>query len=379
MKILIVMGGFFPGQKFGGPPVSVENFCTLMDDCECYIVTRNHDMGETEPYQNIDTGWNDRGNCKVLYLSDREYKRKKYEEIIREICPDVLYLQGLFQSCIIPCLRLAKKYKIPVMLAPRGELCAGAFKKKYKKIPYITVLKIFGLLRNVHFQSTSDEETQAIQNFLSVDEKRIRFLTNIPSIPKENKLEVQKEPGVAKFVFLSRIVSKKNLSFALKCFEGIQGNVVFDIYGTIEDKNYWNKCEQIINMFPKNIKVEYKGNVVHEQVHKIFSAYDAFLFPTQSENFGHVIAEALSIGCPVIVSDQVPWTDVEAFGAGWSIPLNDMCKYREVIQKILSINTEEKKHMSQNAEQYFSLKVNLPQLKHDYRVAFDNTKTADDG
>ena len=26
MKILIVMGGFFPGQKYGGPPVSVNNF-----------------------------------------------------------------------------------------------------------------------------------------------------------------------------------------------------------------------------------------------------------------------------------------------------------------------------------------------------------------
>lgn len=32
MKILIVMGGFFPGQKYGGPPVSVDIFCSLLKD-----------------------------------------------------------------------------------------------------------------------------------------------------------------------------------------------------------------------------------------------------------------------------------------------------------------------------------------------------------
>ena len=54
MKILIIMGGFFPGKKYGGPPVSVDNFCSLIkEDADCYIVTHNHDMGEEEPYQDI--------------------------------------------------------------------------------------------------------------------------------------------------------------------------------------------------------------------------------------------------------------------------------------------------------------------------------------
>ena len=43
MRILIIMGGFFPGKKYGGPPVSVDNFCTLMNE-ECFIVTTNHDL-----------------------------------------------------------------------------------------------------------------------------------------------------------------------------------------------------------------------------------------------------------------------------------------------------------------------------------------------
>ena len=123
------MGGFFPGKKFGGPPVSVNNFCSFMEEHDCYIVTRNHDMGSNEKYSGINNGWNERINCKVLYLNDKEYKYTKFKEVIEEINPDIIYLQGLFQSCIIPCLFLAKKHKIPLILAPRGELCEGAMKK----------------------------------------------------------------------------------------------------------------------------------------------------------------------------------------------------------------------------------------------------------
>ena len=51
------MEGFFPGKKYGGPPVSVLNFCRLMKEYSCYIVTKNHDLGETVPYL-VNNGWN---------------------------------------------------------------------------------------------------------------------------------------------------------------------------------------------------------------------------------------------------------------------------------------------------------------------------------
>lgn len=48
----------------------------------------------------------------------------------------------------------------------------------------------------------------------------------------------------------------------------------------------------------------------------IFSQATAFLFPTLGENFGHVIAEALSVGCPVFVTANTPWTELIQRGAG---------------------------------------------------------------
>ena len=372
MKILIVMSGFFPGQKYGGPPVSVDNFCTLMKEHDCYIVTRNHDMGESTPYSNVTSGWNDRGNCKVQYLTDKEYGYKKYEDVIKEIHPDIIYLQGLFQYCVIPCLFLAKKYNTPVLLAPRGELCTGAFKKRYKKIPYIIFLKMFGLLKNVKFQSTSEEETDGIMKRLSVEKERIYFLSNIPSIPANKTFKTEKKSGEASFIFLSRIVPKKNLLSAINYMAEIKGKVQFDIYGALEDPAYWEECQKRISQLPDNIKVEYKGLVSHDQVHDTFRKYDAFLFPTLSENYGHVIAEVMSVGCPVIISDQVPWVDVEAHKAGWALPLEQPEMFIKAIQCIVDSDCNEETLLRENSIRYFDLKLQIIELRKTYQKALDS-------
>lgn len=370
MKILIVMEGFFPGQKYGGPPVSVDNLCTLMNEHECYIVTCNHDMGESKVYSDIKTGWNKRKNCEVLYLSDEEYEYKRFEKVIRELQPDIIYLQGLFQKCIIPCLMLAKKNNVPVMLAPRGELCAGAFKKKYKKIPYIVFLKLFGLLKNVYFQSTSDEETLAIEHFLTAKKEKVFLLNNVPSIPENKNLDSNKKSGQANFIFLSRIVPKKNLLAAINYMASVKGNVRFDIYGALEDENYWEECKARIAQLPQNIKVEYKGLINHDQVHDTFRKYDAFIFPTYSENFGHVIAESLMVGCPIIISDQTPWTDVSKVKGGWSIPLDNSEQYIQAIQEVIDADKDTELIFRKNILDYIEKKMNLKALQENYNECF---------
>lgn len=370
MKILIVMAGFFPGKEYGGPPVSVDNFCSLMRE-DCFIVTRNHDKGDNTAYEGIESGvWVKRDNCSVMYLPDEKYNKNTFEQVIKDLNPDILYLQGLFQQCVLPCLQLAKKYSIRVLLAPRGELCAGAFKKKYKKIPYIAYLKVMGLIRNVEFQSTSDEETEAIQKILKADENRVHFLTNIPSIPKKEYERTEKESGKGKFVFLSRIHPKKNLISAIRCFNGVKGNVTFDIYGPIEDESYWKECQIEIEKLPKNVTVNYCGLVSHDEVHNVFSKYDAFLFPTFSENYGHVIAESLFVGTPVIISDQTPWTDINDYNAGFAVNLSDEAGFITAIQKIVDSTNGEMKKMIADSISYVKKKTDIEHIREKYTEAF---------
>ena len=48
-----------------------------------------------------------------------------------------------------------------------------------------------------------------------------------------------------------------------------------------------------------------------------------FLLPSHSENFGLVIAEALTAGLPVLTTDTTPWRSLAQHNAGWCVPWQD--------------------------------------------------------
>lgn len=340
-----------------------------MNDDECYVVAKNHDLGETESYKDIAPGWNDRGNCKVKYLSDSEYGKHGFATAMDEVKPDMLYLQSLFNGCTVPCLSCAKKRGIPVLLAPRGELCAGAMKKKYKKVPYIAYLRLAGLAKSLSFQSTSEDELGGIRKYFGAS-ARCFGLTNIPSMPAGEYVHPGKKPGEARLVFLSRIVPKKNLRQAVDALKGVKGKVCLDVYGPIEDCEYYNDCLAVARELPDSMTVSYKGTIAPGKSAAVFAGYDAFIFPTRSENYGHVIAEALSVGCPVVVSDQTPW-DFGGFPeAGSALPLGSIDLWERTIQSVVDADGKEMAHKRQAAADYFRSKTQFEKLKSDYLKAF---------
>ena len=97
-------------------------------------------------------------------------------------------------------------------------------------------------------------------------------------------------------VFLSRIVPMKNLLYAIEILnDSYIGSVEFNIYGLIEDREYWDKCEKAIAKLPSNIRCEYCGSVKPDESTSVFAENDVFLFPSRGENFGHVIFESLFV------------------------------------------------------------------------------------
>ncbi|MCG7851979.1 MAG: glycosyltransferase family 4 protein, partial [Methanosarcinaceae archaeon] len=150
----------------------------------------------------------------------------------------------------------------------------------------------------------------------------------------------EKAAGRFKIIFLSRISRNKNLDGALKILNGLKGQVRFDIYGPMEDRTYWSVCQKLISSLSENIEVRYFGSVAHDQVGTVMMEHDLFFLPTLGENFGHVILEALCAGCPVLISDQTPWRDLEEKGVGWDLPVERIEMFREVLQRCVDMNDE---------------------------------------
>lgn len=62
---------------------------------------------------------------------------------------------------------------------------------------------------------------------------------------------------------------------------------------------------------------EFVGPVEGQRKTELYRMAHLFVLPSFTENFGVVVAEALSYGLPVITSRGTPWADLESFGCGW--------------------------------------------------------------
>lgn len=342
MKVLLLTSFFLPGYKGGGPIKSITNLIKSTSERVNYkVIASDRDLGDELPYSDVAIGrWNIMDNYSVFYAEIGLIGLKQLYNLMSKKEYDVVYLNSFFsiRFSFIPLL-LAKIFNMPIVLAPRGELSEGALTlKKFKKKIYIKGFKNLGLTHGVVFQASSSFESIDIKKSLGYD-SNVFVAQNIASQEYANNIGF-KDDAVIKLVFISRITPKKNISYALDVLRNINCSVIFDIYGPQEDLVYWKTCEEIIKKLPRNVAVNYKGQLKPVEVVDTLSMYDLFFMPSRGENYGHVIAEALCAGLPILISDATPWRDLEDKGIGWDISLESPEKYSLAIEKAFLMSAE---------------------------------------
>lgn len=368
MNILTFVDYYLPGYKGGGPMRTLSNAASHFEGELCFkIVTLDRDFGDSEPYPGVETGiWNTVGDAEALYLPPGGRSFQTLRRLIASTDHDVLYLNSFFSPNftikVLVLRRLGLIPKVPVVLAPRGELAPGALALKsgsrldfLKKRLYLLFAKALGFYEDVYWQASSEHEAEHIRRQFGRAGGRIIIAPDVPiSLRKaQEPLQKSKKPsGQLRIVFLSRISRKKNLSEALKMLAGLRGDVEFHVYGPQEDPRYWRECVRLSEKLPPNIRVTYEGVVVQERVIEVLAGHDLFLLPTMDENFGHVILEALIAGCPVLISDQTPWNKLQTKGAGWTISLDYPQEFRSVMQQCIDMEEDDYEQWSLGARAY---------------------------
>ncbi|WP_349431858.1 glycosyltransferase [Methylomarinum sp. Ch1-1] len=379
MRVYVSVAFYLPGFKAGGPIKTIQNMVTQLDgDLEFWIVTRDRDLGDTEVYPSVQPNeWMELDSSKVLYLSPDHFNVKSFAKVINDANFDVLYLNSFFDVnfSIKPLIarRLGLIKPCPLVLAPRGEFSKGALAlKAFKKKLYINLANWFGLYTNITWQASSELEKIDILNALNVDPASIFIAKDLPE--KKSRVSNDQNNQVlseVRLVFLSRISPMKNLNFALRVLSNVKSSLIFDIYGPIEDENYWQSCLKWIDALPKYIKVNYCGAVNPAQVSHIFSHYDLFFFPTRGENYGHVIAESLSVGTPVLTSDQTPWLNLSDDNLGWDLPLESESLFIEKIEQVANMSRDARSIWRKQVMERASSRVNSDADVADNKALFE--------
>lgn len=380
-SIVTLTGAYLPGYKGGGPIRSIANVvCEIGEELDFKIVTLDRDLGEASPYQGVQEGeWVRVGLAEVMYQRPAWRGVLEMWMVLRSVeRGTVLYLNSFFARrfsmlAVWMCwLGLCRPRAI--VLAPRGEFSPGALViNRFRKRLYLGVVRVLGLYESVLWHASSDREERDILD--EFRDSNVVVAGNLPDKFSPHKFQERvKVPGFLRLCCVSRVARMKNLRSSFQLIAGLEGNVVFSIYGPMEDRAYWAECEEAITALPKNVRVEYRGEIGHEEVGRVFGESELFLLPTLGENYGHVICESLAAGCPVLISDRTPWRGLEELGVGWDLPLENPERWKEVLQRCVDMGEEEHRAMRERARAYAKEKMEDPAAveanRRLFRIAF---------
>lgn len=370
--VLVLVDWFKPGYKAGGPIRSCTNFAyALKNNFDIRVLTTDTDHGEQYPYDNIVSNeWNTNlgADIPVYYARKATLTLNQLKREIINANADYVYLNHLFSPkfVLFPLwLKFSRQLKSKIVLCPRGALYESALAvKPAKKKPFIALFRTLRIHKMITFHATNEREKKAILDFFPGS--HVVIADNLPESDQPEFVSCTKEPGILKCIFIARIVPIKNLLFLLQVLQKVKSQVMLTVAGPVENPEYWNDCEKIIQSLPGNIQVNYVGAISNDEVKKMIPTHHLFILPTQGENFGHSIFEAFLTGRPVLISDQTPWLQLANKKAGWDLPLNEPEKFTQTIDEMAAWEQHHFDEWASGAWQFARLFIENPASKKQY-------------
>lgn len=239
----------------------------------------------------------------------------------QESQPDIVHINGLWHLfCHFSALQ-SRSRKIPYIIQTHGMLSPWAlnwhpFRKNIASLLY----QKNDLRFASGFVATSMQEAQSIRDFGL--RQPIAIIPNGIVLPERSVFNFEESLGRLKnkkFLFLGRIHPVKGLENLLEAWAKVAiAGWALQIAGP-GDRNYLSSLVDRAKKLNIQHDVEFSGPVSDTNKPDLFSKTDFLVLPSFSENFGVVVAEALSYGLPVITTTGTPWENLHDHHSGWCV------------------------------------------------------------
>lgn len=161
--------------------------------------------------------------------------------------------------------------------------------------------------------------------------------------------------GKRVLLFLSRVHPKKGCDLLVRAFGEVYGqnpDVMLVIAGP-DQVNWIETLRSEAQAAGVADRIVWPGMLKGERKWGAFAAAEAFVLPSHQENFGIVVAEALSAGKPTLISDKVNiWREVIAAKAG-IVALDTQAGATQLLREWEGLGAEGREAMSQQARPCF--------------------------
>jgi glycosyltransferase involved in cell wall biosynthesis len=259
------------------------------------------------------------------------YRARKFRHALHRLLPatDILIAHGMWYAETIHGASMAHRARVPYVLRPAGMLDPWSLRQKPLK-------KMLGLrflygntLRNAAFiHATTQEEAHNIERIANRCRASVPieiipngiFLNDIDSPPipgcfYADHPELRHRPYIA---FLSRLHHKKRADLLLRAFRELSAKLPqLQLVIAGPDDGELANLLRLSTELQLTDRVHFIGPLYGPKKFEFFADAACFCLPSEQENFGVAVAEAMAAGVPVVVSDQVQiWPEIEQRRAG---------------------------------------------------------------
>ena len=329
LHILQVVPTYYPAVRYGGPIRSVHALSAA-------LVRRGHRVTvyTTSMDGAVDSDVPlgrpvDLDGVLVHYFPVRALRRlawspplaRKLQTSISEV--DLVHLHSIFLWPTYAAARIAHRHGVPYVMSPRGMLVRDVIRRKgrYVKSAWINLVERRSFAKAAAVHVTADVEAADVRD-MGLEFPEIFTVPNGVGWPDTHgDLDSGPFSSVPRpyALFLSRINRKKGLDRLIRAWPSVS-TLSLVIAGN-DDENYLPELVRLAEREGVAGRIRFVGPVADEHKWALYENAEMFILPSYSENFGNVVAEAMAMGCPVVVTPEVGLASLVAeVGAGIVTP-----------------------------------------------------------
>jgi glycosyltransferase involved in cell wall biosynthesis len=313
LRLLQVVPSYYPAVRYGGPIRTVHALCTG-------LVRRGHQVSvyttNIDGDRNLDVPLGtpvDMDGVLVHYFPVGPLRRLCWSpalagQLRRAVADfDLVHLHSVFLWPTYSAARAARRAGVPYVISPRGMLVRDVIraKSRFAKSAWIELVERRSLSQaaRVHVTTEIEEaeakalglrlpETFCVPNGVSWPSRHTPLGSGpFAHIPRPYAL------------FLSRINRKKGLDRLIRAWKWVP-QLPLIIAGN-DDEGILPELKALARSEGVTDRLTFLGPVSDEHKWALYENAEMFILPSYSENFGNVVAEAMAMACPVVITPDV--------------------------------------------------------------------------
>jgi glycosyltransferase involved in cell wall biosynthesis len=337
VKVLHVVPSFYPAHCYGGPVQSVYHLCSKLAEagCEVRVLTTNANGPDAVLDVPADCEVEVAPGVRVVYA-----QRQRPDSVSMSLLcklpglaewADVIHITSVYSFPVIPAMLAARLAGKPVVWSPRGSLqrWSGSTRTALKDV-WDFVCALVQPANTVLHVTSEAEAAESSARYPALRSALIRNGVCAPAMVRR-----QTGDGILRMVFLGRLDPKKGIENLLDAAAMLRTGGVRWSLGIAGkgDPGYTAALARRIRELDLEAQVTMCGEVTGPKKQAVLENADLAVFPSYTENFALVVAEALAHGLPVIASRGTPWREVESRGCGLWVE-NDPASLHDSILRI---------------------------------------------